>query len=63
MPNSVPETLAVVALVAGIALGAFWLVDAPVVNAVPTGFPVLHLELPPAGFLVEALEAAIGETS
>ena len=60
-----PERLAryapapVVALVAGTTLGALWLVDAPVVGAVPIGLPELHLDLPLGSFLLHALEPAI----
>ena len=48
-----------VALLAGTMLGVLWLHDAPVIGPVPTGLPSLQLELPPAGFLVRALEPAI----
>ncbi|MXY42235.1 MAG: SulP family inorganic anion transporter [Rhodospirillaceae bacterium] len=48
-----------VALVAGTALGIFWLTDAPVIGAIPTGLPALQIGLPSAGFLLQALEPAI----
>ncbi|MYH91498.1 MAG: SulP family inorganic anion transporter [Gammaproteobacteria bacterium] len=53
----VPGPLA--ALVAGTALGIFWLTGASVIGPVPTGLPELHLELPSADFLLHALEPAI----
>ena len=53
----VPGPLA--ALVAGTALGIFWLTGASVIGPVPTGLPELHLELPSVDFLLHALEPAI----
>ena len=48
-----------VALAAGTALGVLWLSDAPVIGAVPTGLPTLQFALPPAEFLLHALQPAI----
>ena len=53
----VPGPLA--ALVAGTALGIFWLTGASVIGPVPIGLPELHLELPSVDFLLHALEPAI----
>ncbi len=53
----VPGPLA--ALVAGTALGIFWLTGASVIGPVPTGLPELHLEFPSVDFLLHALEPAI----
>ena len=52
-----PATLA--AMIAGSALGIFWLNDLPVIGEVPTGLPELQLpELAP-GFLVRSLTPAL----
>ena len=48
-----------VALVAGTLLGVLWLDDVPVIGPVPTGLPHLQLELPTAGYLLNALEPAL----
>ena len=48
-----------VALVAGTLLGVLWLDDAPVIGAVPAGLPGLQLGLPPAAFLLRAVEPAL----
>ncbi len=48
-----------VALAAGTALGVLWFADAPVIGAIPVGLPALQLGLPPAGFLLDALQQAI----
>ena len=48
-----------VALAAGTALGVLWFAEAPVIGAVPVGLPTLQLGLPPAGFLLHALQPAI----
>ena len=53
----VPAPLA--ALVAGASLGVLWLNDAPVIGEVPAGLPEIRLELPSAGFLVQALQPAL----
>ena len=50
---------ALVALIAGTLLGVLTLRDAPVIGAVPTGLPQLHLELPSVGFLLRALQPAL----
>ena len=47
------------ALAAGTALGVLWFAEAPVIGAVPVGLPTLQLGLPPAGFLLHALQPAI----
>ena len=49
---------ALVALIAGTLLGVLWLRDVPVIGAVPTGLPQLHLPLPSAGFLLRAVQPA-----
>ena len=46
-------------LIPGTLLAALWLDGAPVVGAVPSGFPVPHLDLPSPDFLVRALEPAL----
>lgn len=52
-----PATLA--AMIAGSALGIFWLNDLPVIGEVPTGLPALQLpELAP-GFIVRSLTPAL----
>ena len=48
-----------VALAAGTALGVLWFTEAPVIGAIPAGLPTLQLGLPPAGFLLHALQPAI----
>ena len=48
-----------VALAAGTALGVLWFAEAPVIGAIPVGLPTLQLGLPPAGFLLHALQPAI----
>ena len=50
---------ALVALIVGTLLGVLTLRDAPVIGAVPTGLPQLHLELPSVAFLLRALQPAI----
>ena len=52
-----PGTLA--GLVPGTLLGALWLNDAPVVGPIPTGLPMLQLEMPSLDFLVRAVEPAL----
>ena len=48
-----------VALAAGTALGVLWFTEAPVIGAIPVGLPTLQLGLPPAAFLLHALQPAI----
>ena len=48
-----------VALLAGTALGVFWLTEVPVIGEIPRGLPSMHLELPTLGFLVQALQPAL----
>ncbi len=48
-----------VALAAGTALGILWFSGAPTIGAIPAGLPALQFELPPAGFLLHALQPAI----
>jgi SulP family sulfate permease len=48
-----------VALLAGTALGVFWLTDAPVIGAIPAGLPELQLSLPSASFLARAFHPAL----
>ena len=48
-----------VALAAGTVLGVLWFADAPVIGAIPVGLPSLQLGLPPADFLLHALQPAI----
>ena len=48
-----------VALAAGTALGVMWFTEAPVIGAIPVGLPALQLGLPPADFLLHALQPAI----
>ena len=48
-----------VALAAGTALGVLWFTEAPVIGAIPVGLPSLQLGLPPADFLLHALQPAI----
>ena len=48
-----------VALAAGTALGVLWFTEAPVIGAIPVGLPTLQLGLPPAGFLLHAVQPAI----
>ncbi len=48
-----------VALAVGTAVGILWFADAPVIGAIPTGLPSLHLELPSAEFLLRALQPAL----
>ena len=50
---------ALVALIVGTLLGVLTLRDAPVIGAVPTGLPQLHLELPSVAFLLRALQPAL----
>ena len=49
----------IVALVAGTALGAFWLDGVAVIGALPTGLPVPSLALPSLDFLLTAIEPAL----
>ncbi|WP_428273877.1 SulP family inorganic anion transporter [Candidatus Palauibacter sp.] len=48
-----------VALIAGTALGVFWLTDAPVIGAIAAGLPELQLSLPSASFLARAFHPAL----
>ena len=48
-----------VALAAGTVLGVLWFTEAPVIGAIPVGLPILQLGLPPAEFLLHALQPAI----
>ena len=48
-----------VALAAGTALGILWFSEAPTIGAIPSGLPTLQIGLPPAGFLLHALQPAI----
>ena len=48
-----------VALAAGTALGVLWFTEAPVIGAIPAGLPALQLGVPPATFLLYALQPAI----
>lgn len=48
-----------VALIAGTALGMFWLTDAPIIGAIPAGLPELQLSLPSASFLARAFHPAL----
>ena len=48
-----------VALAAGTALGVLWFTEAPVIGAIPVGLPSLQIGLPPADFLLHALQPAI----
>ncbi len=48
-----------VALIAGTALGVFWLTDAPIIGAIPAGLPELQLSLPSASFLARAFHPAL----
>ena len=48
-----------VALAAGTALGVLWFTEAPVIGAIPVGLPALQVGLPPADFLLHALQPAI----
>ncbi|MCY3873207.1 MAG: SulP family inorganic anion transporter [Rhodobacteraceae bacterium] len=48
-----------VALVVGTALGILWFTDAPVIGAIPIGFPALQFRLTSAEFLLPALQPAI----
>ena len=57
MQRFVPAAL--VALIVGTLLGVLTLRDAPVIGAVPTGLPQLHLELPSGAFLLRALQPAL----
>ena len=57
MQRFVPAALA--ALIVGTLLGVLTLRDAPVIGAVPTGLPQLHLELPSVAFLLRALQPAL----
>ncbi len=52
-----PPTLA--ALVAGTLLGVLWLTDTPVIGAVPTGLPELHLPELSGSLLLEAVQPAL----
>ena len=47
------------ALAAGTALGILWFSEAPTIGAIPVGLPELQFGLPPAGFLLHALQPAI----
>ena len=53
----VPGPLA--ALTAGSAVGIFWLNDVPVIGEVSTALPELRMDLPAAGFLLNAVEPAL----
>ncbi|MDE0221754.1 MAG: SulP family inorganic anion transporter [Spirochaetaceae bacterium] len=57
MQRFVPAAL--VALIVGTLLGVLTLRDAPVIGAIPSGLPELHLELPSVGFLLRALQPAL----
>lgn len=46
------------ALVVGTAVGAIWLVDAPTIGSVPTGFPDLHAPQLSLGLLLRAVQPA-----
>ncbi|WP_420441340.1 SulP family inorganic anion transporter [Candidatus Palauibacter sp.] len=48
-----------VALIAGTALGVFWLTGAPTIGAIPAGLPELQLSLPSASFLARAFHPAL----
>ena len=48
-----------VALAAGTTLGVLWFTEAPVIGSIPVGLPALQLGLPPADFLLHALQPAI----
>ena len=48
-----------VALLAGTALGVFWLTDVPIIGEIPRGLPSMQLELPTLGFLVRSLQPAL----
>ena len=52
-----PSPLA--SLVAGTLLGVLWLTDAPVIGQIPMGLPALQFTVPPADFLVRAVQPAI----
>ena len=47
------------ALIVGTLLGVLWLGGAPVLGDVPAGLPGLKIGIPPAGFLVQALQPAL----
>ena len=48
----------VVALIAGTALGMFWLTGAPTLGEVPTGMPTFALTMPASDFVLRAIEPA-----
>lgn len=48
-----------VALLAGTSVGVLWLTDAPVIGAIPMGFPEIQIGLPSASFLLHAVEPAL----
>ena len=48
----------VVALIAGTALGMFWLTGAPTLGDVPTGMPTFALTMPNTEFVLRAIEPA-----
>ena len=48
-----------VALIVGTLISVLWLHDVPVIGAVPTGVPQLHLPLPSAAFLLRAIQPAL----
>lgn len=48
----------VVALIAGTALGMFWLTGAPTLGEVPTGMPTFALTMPATDFVLRAIEPA-----
>ena len=57
LDKALPAPLA--ALAVGTALGMLWLTDAPVIGAIPTGLPSLHLALPEPSFYLTALQPAL----
>ena len=48
-----------VALIAGTALGVFWLTEAPIIGTIPAGLPELQLSLPSASFVARAFHPAL----
>ena len=57
LDKALPAPLAALAI--GTALGMVWLTDAPVIGAIPTGLPSLHLALPEPSFYLTALQPAL----
>lgn len=47
------------ALIVGTLSGMLWFNDVPVIGSMPGGFPEMHLGLPSAGFLLQALHPAL----